>query len=363
MANSGGGINLGKFKAAKNLWNGELIGKVTDNKDMPKGLPGYVPPTSDGAPVHNDGKRPTLGLGRLKIEIPGLTDEIPDLDKTWYNVKSRLGTGNGAGVGGFVIPAVGSFVTLEKVGLGEYDYIVTGEYNSTQQQTADYNENYPETWGARDKTGTKSVINMKTHRAFFQHVSKTSAEIIKSGTTNIEIKDDLNVHVNDNTTDEYDGWHDETIGEYRMTDIGQYVDETVGTYFDGLYGTTYTETVGGLFTGTYNSGFTEMVTGNYAGQVTGMSTYNVTGAMSMIAEGVVNVMGGPFINVLSAGAINNVASTIINMTTPLVKINGNLFVTGYIVALGPISVPGTSLGTHVHPGVKPGPAFTLPGRG
>lgn len=54
------------------------------------------------------------------------------------------------------------------------------------------------------------------------------------------------------------------------------------------------------------------------------------------------------------------ASGQINLTAPLVQINGNLQVSGTIVATGNVTGDGVSLNSHTHSGVQTGGSFTGP---
>ena len=333
-----------------------FIATIVDNNDAPEGIPGYVGPTSDGAPVHDDGKRPTKGLCRVKVSFPDV-DQIDKEFLPWSHiVNSGMSTGGPDSIGSWKIPQIGQQVLCKRVGANLEQILVIGEVNSTQKTVrGQFQKNYPNTWGFTDRTGTKAVVNMETEITLLKHTSGSRADIQKSGTVNVLIKDDLNVRVEDNVTDRYDGYHDEKIGEYRESSIGDYYNETVGGDFTGMYKGSFTETVNDAYVGSFMDSYIETIASDYTGTCSGSSTYTTTGDMSYI--------GGNTSNFSATSTVNITAGSTINMNAPLVTMSGNLTVVGSISALVSISIPTTSLGTHVHGGVKSGPSVTTVGVG
>lgn len=63
---------------------------------------------------------------------------------------------------------------------------------------------------------------------------------------------------------------------------------------------------------------------------------------------------------VTAATATVTASGQINLTAPLVQVNGNLQVSGTIVAVGNVTGDGKSLNSHTHSGVTPGGSFSGP---
>lgn len=301
------GVDIRDFLENRQFERDYVIGVVKDNKDMPEGLPGHIP---EGTAK----KRPTYGVGRLKVAIPGLSDEIDPEDLPWINTLSALGSGTSAGVGKFIVPAEGSKVILKKIGEDEYDWAVVGEVNSTKDETTDYDENYPETWGFRDKTGTKTIINMKTEISHLEHCSGSYLEIIKSGSVEAEIVDDLTVHVKDNTEFKLDGWVKETIGEYFEQEVAETYKETVKGDFTSVLKANRETTIDGNETAHCKGERTITIDDNDVLTVNGQLTITCTGGQLTIASS----SGG--ITIGASTSIDMVAGTAVNITAPAVNI-------------------------------------------
>ena len=192
-----GGITLRQYFDASQKEDDEVVGVIDDVMDP-------------------------LKLGRVRVRIPGFNDDkagIPTDLLPWVSMKRETGTGTGKGVK-FAVPAKGTKVLVKRTTQDDYQWTVTNELMTTKHpQLGLYQGNYPKVHGSSDADNSYHTIDMKAHRAFFHHQSNTTLEVIASGTTNVDIKDDLNVQVDDHGDWTYDGWLKTLVKQWRMTTI------------------------------------------------------------------------------------------------------------------------------------------------
>lgn len=220
---------LNSFMDGRKNSKGFMIAEVADNMD-----------TTDS---YENGKM----IGRVKLKIPGISDEIDTKDLPWAYQMSSVGSGTHDGVGSFKIPAVGTKVICMKLD-NHYGWVVLGELNTTKHKLDDYHEDYPETWGMRDKSGNKSVINMFKQFAHFTHSSGSNILIESDGDVTATVTKDIEGYISG-----YGSWN---YGKYLKEDIGDFYQKTVAGYGYEKYGTDYIHAAGGFgwfeFGGKYN---------------------------------------------------------------------------------------------------------------
>ena len=187
---------LNSFIDGRKHDKGFMIAEVADNLDMTE--------------AYAEGKM----IGRLKLSIPGISNELDKEDMPWAYQLTQVGSGTHDGVGAFRVPAIGTKVVCMKID-DQYGWIVLGELNTTLHTLEDYAEDYPETWGMRDKTGNKSVINMAQEYAQFTHSSGTNILCIHCG----------------GVTETIVGFHEETTAKWWNKAVAEYGNETYGEYF------------------------------------------------------------------------------------------------------------------------------------
>ena len=214
---------LNSFMDGRKNSKGFMIAEVADNMDTTES--------------YTEGKM----IGRLKLSIPGISNEIDKEDLPWAYQLSQTGSGTHDGVGAFRVPAIGTKVICMKID-DQYGWVVLGELNTTKHTTVDYEEDYPETWGMRDKTGNKSVINMVKNYAQFTHSSGTNVLVEESGDTTCTIVDDLMVYVTGHGEFTYGEWMTESVGEYFQRDVATTGVENYGSTLDITSGGTMTLT-------------------------------------------------------------------------------------------------------------------------
>lgn len=297
-----------------------------------------------GVVVANDKECDPRQLGGLKIRVKGYNDDeanIPTEDLPVVMPVRQIGTGTGEGIGSFAIPAVGTKVIVVRD--DSYNWKYTSEYLTTNHAGAgNFQGSYPNVWGMKDRTGSMAQINMETHKAYFKHVSGSSLTVIRSGTCQGLVKDDLEMQIDDNGIWNYDGFLEQTIGEYKkeiiglgstieigkglITSIGEDDKLEVGTSQAIEVGTSQTCSVGTTRECTVGDNDTLIVNGN-----------------------IVITSNGGDISISTSGNCNINSSGNTNITAPTVAIQGNVTVSGTVVAQGDVIGAGTSLSTHKHP--------------
>ncbi len=244
-------------------------------------------------------------IGRVRLHIPGICDEIAKEELPWAYQMTPVGSGTHEGVGSFRVPAVGTKVICQKLD-NHYGWVVLGELNTINHNLEDYHDDYPETWGMRDKTGNKSVINMFKKFAHFTHSSGTNILIEDDGDTTATVVKDLKILVTGFGYHKYEGEYlwDEVLG-YNMKNVTGYSEKHVAEYGIETYGEDWTKKVWG-------KGY-EWYGGSYSMKVDSTYALNVSGV------GVMNFGQNLYI---SAPNITLTATGTITLNAPLVNVNG-----------------------------------------
>jgi len=182
--------------------------------------------------VQNDKKCDPDQLGRIRVRIPHFTDDeenIPDdLLPLVYPIAPR---NTGGEASHMVIPEVGTKVSVKMIDNDPYQWQVTNHLMTTKHEKLDWlRENYPNTWGMEDRTGSGYRLNMEIKEAIFKHTSKTQMKIEASGSTTIQVKDWLDTHVYSYAKWQYDGYYKKTVNEYANYDYKQHRTTTIDSF-------------------------------------------------------------------------------------------------------------------------------------
>jgi hypothetical protein len=272
-----------------------IVGEVADVHDDPEKYPDQ----------NNSELDKGRYLGRLKVKIPGATDELNPEDLPWTNQISPLGTGTADGFGHFKVPAAGTKVYLKKYG---EDWWIVGEAPSEKKTAIQpYAEDYPDSHGSKDRSGNFTHINMKQGYAYFLHSSGSWLRAVASGTVNVHVEDDWNVDVVDNGTFKYGGFVKEDIAEHFESKVGDYAKIEIGDRMDIKVGADGTIDINGSMLLTVHSDGTIGVTGNLqiaSGQTISMHAGNAVNinASKIKLNGDIELNGGDVD--ISGGKVN-----------------------------------------------------------
>lgn len=177
-------------------------------------------------------------LGRVKCFIKGIYEE-KDIDKLpWIYPQATAGLGGRHDVSSCVVPEVNSELTIEFKHNDIYSPFYTGRWvnkEATQQKLFD--EDYPESYGHQDSTGTWWKVNKEKKYAEFLHTSGMYWRVDKDGnvdwnipgslTMNIEkdmhvnVKGDLNVKVKGDYTVKVNGDYNEKVDGAHGMKVGE----------------------------------------------------------------------------------------------------------------------------------------------
>lgn len=144
---------------------------------------------------NNDPKQ----IGRVKVRIQGVFEDSDANSLPWCYPMNPYGLGGRFNSSGFSVPEVGSKLTI----IFPYDndvyfpfYIGYFQTKITHQLGKfDVNENYPESYGFRDSTGTYFKINKTKKFIELNHVSGTKIMINNEGDLMFEVAGGLHFNV------------------------------------------------------------------------------------------------------------------------------------------------------------------------
>lgn len=121
-----------------------------------------------------------LQLGRLKVEVIGhFVGETEDLP--WVHPQNPYGLGGKSDSSSFSVPEVGSELIVIFPFRNIYAPVYVGYWQNTINHQTDFDENYPETYGFRDSTGTVFKINKEVGYLELVHKSGTKIMINDAG--------------------------------------------------------------------------------------------------------------------------------------------------------------------------------------
>ena len=169
------------FKDLKNFTGGFYIGKVVENKDP-------------------------LKIGRIKVQIDGLTDNISKENLPWTYQIFPIGTGeNEKSVSTTIVPGLGTKVIVIFPTNDVYTSFYIGELLYDNYNFPELKDDYPETYGFQNKIGDRWYVNMKKETADFIHHSGTKMHIRKDGTIDISGVKDVNINISGNANIKVNG--------------------------------------------------------------------------------------------------------------------------------------------------------------
>jgi len=343
MSSKGGGVTLPGFMDQLQKVDEEVNGVIVENEDTKEKYP-------------ESGKM----LGRVKVHVKGYNDKIPVKDLPWVTQLVPVNTGTGKGVS-LTVPALGTKVKVKKVGNDDYTWQAINQVMTTKHSELGWlQKDYPNTWGAKDKTGSGYRLNMKDKSAYFLHTSKTDAHIDAAGATKVNIRDWLNVYIEAYNKWQIDEYSSTKINLHELRDVGQYFKTKIGTYFDSTIGTYFRNVIGTFRDTAVGTNDTLSVGGYQSTAVTGLRSCTVGANDTLIVNGQITITStGGSINITAASSVVVNAPTC-TMNTPITTINGNVIVNGTVTATGEVTSGIIGLQRHKHAGVKPGPSITTP---
>lgn len=135
-------------------------------------------------------------LGRIKVYIKGLLEEVDDLEKQpWVFPLAEAGLGADIESSGFVVPELESEVVVVFPFGDIYYPVYIGRWRTEPTLEEEYQTDYPETYGWRDKTGNVLIVNKEQETIEFTHSSGIHLLLTKEGTCDLYVPQDILVQV------------------------------------------------------------------------------------------------------------------------------------------------------------------------
>lgn len=131
-------------------------------------------------------------LGRVKCTISGIFEgAVADLP--WIFARRSDFLGGNAESGHYSIPEVGSHLEIKFPTEDIYSPFYYGYWEDANTHQSEFDADYPNTYGWKDSTGTKVVIN-RTQKTFdFEHTSGVKVSIDGDGNLTMEIPKDISL--------------------------------------------------------------------------------------------------------------------------------------------------------------------------
>ena len=122
--------------------------------------------------------------GRVKCLIPGLIEaEVDSLP--WFHPQRPAFLGGRQDLGSFAVPSLGTEVTIEFPFKDIYAGFYTGVWDTDDTHPASFDEDYPDSYGFRDKQGTGFKVNQAKQIAEFLHTSGAQVSFERDGTVEL----------------------------------------------------------------------------------------------------------------------------------------------------------------------------------
>jgi hypothetical protein len=150
-------------------------------------------------------------LGRVKCEVSGIFEGDSD-DLPWIFPRRSGGLGGKANSGWYAVPEIDSYLEIVFPTQDVYSPFYIGYWEDAKTTQDTFKDDYPDTYGFEDSTGTKLIINKAQESFKFEHVSGIKMEMDSDGNFSLTIPSDVTEVINGdknvtatnitNTTDE-----------------------------------------------------------------------------------------------------------------------------------------------------------------
>lgn len=132
-----------------------------------------------------------LELGRIKVDLPpfitGAKEDLP-----WCTYRAPATLGGSAETGMFMVPNIGTSVTVEHLKNDPHFPFYTGLWYDATDKIADFAVDYPATYGFRDEAGNIWYVNRTSKEFKFTH--QTGASFLFTSEGHIKFQDKSGAH-------------------------------------------------------------------------------------------------------------------------------------------------------------------------
>lgn len=127
-------------------------------------------------------------LGRVKLFVKGIYEDKDPEKLPWVYPQQAAGLGGRHDSSSFAVPEIDSEVTIEFKNGDIYSPFIGGRWHNKQSnQQKLFDEDYPNSYGHQDSTGTFLRINKEQKYAEFKHCSGFYCKIDKDGNLDIHV--------------------------------------------------------------------------------------------------------------------------------------------------------------------------------
>lgn len=138
-----------------------------------------------GIVVDNDDPKK---LGRVKVFIKGIMEETDIAKLPWVYPQMSAGLGGRKDSSFFAVPEKNSELVIRFQNGDIYSPYIAGRWHNEQSnQQSLFDEDYPDSYGHMDSTGTFLRINKKEQYTEFKHVSGFYCKVDKDGNLDIHV--------------------------------------------------------------------------------------------------------------------------------------------------------------------------------
>ena len=134
-------------------------------------------------------------LGRIKVMIQGIWDEVPVNKLPWCYPVNPYGLGGDEDVSWFSVPEVGNEVVVWFPYLDPHLPYYIGYLQSTKTHQPDFDVNYPEMYGWVDSKGNKFIVDKQEDYILFKHHSGSYVKFLSDGTVEVKVTKDIKFDV------------------------------------------------------------------------------------------------------------------------------------------------------------------------
>lgn len=138
-------------------------------------------------------------LGRVKVNISGIF-EGDAANLPWVYPRRNDLLGGKSDSGRYAVPEIDSYLEVRFPTEDIYSPFYYGYWEDANTHLADFDTDYPDTYGWVDSNGTKCIINKKQMSLDFTHVSGIEVSMDKDGNLNLTVPKDMTEAITGNKT-------------------------------------------------------------------------------------------------------------------------------------------------------------------
>lgn len=244
-------------------------------------------------------------LGRVKIEIKGLIEGSVDRLPWAYPVSPHM-FGGGSNISSFIVPDIDSELIILFPYKDIYFPMFFGFWQTSSTHQTEFDVDYPETYGYRDKINNKVVVNREQETIHLETSSEITVDTDKEGNVSIYIPGNKDEQIDKTSIKNINidkkvivgNNNDLTVMNNNSKKVLQNDIENIGSNKTKVVGGNEIDTIAGNKTETIAGGKSENVGGDSSSEASGSVSQNVAGSSALNA-GIQISLNSPIINIIS----------------------------------------------------------------